>query len=274
MNPSLEVRWSSLVSRNSDINPSATLVEIRGLKKSFDNQVVLAGVDLDLRRGHTVALLGVSGSGKSVLMKCVLGLIEPDAGSVRIDGHETVDLGQTERLLLMRKVGVLFQNGALFDSLPVWENVAFTLLSSRRVSRGCARRVAAAALTRVGLGADVIDLLPGELSGGMQKRVSLARALVGHPEILFLDNPTAGLDPVLTGIIDSSVAASLEHLQAIALVITHDLTSAQRIADRAAFLSEGRIVWEGATGELWRSDLQQIQKFLRATGSHSRHRAG
>ncbi|MBO0739085.1 MAG: ATP-binding cassette domain-containing protein [Alphaproteobacteria bacterium] len=274
MNPSLEVRWSCLVSRNSDVNPTATLVEIRGLKKSFDNQVVLAGVDLDLRRGHTVALLGVSGSGKSVLMKCVLGLTEPDAGSVRIDGHETVGLGQTERLLLMRKVGVLFQNGALFDSLPVWQNVAFTLLSSRRVSRGCARRVAAGALTRVGLGADVIDLLPGELSGGMQKRVSLARALVGDPEILFLDNPTAGLDPVLTGIIDSSVAASLEHLQAIALVITHDLTSAQRIADRAAFLSEGRIVWEGATGELWRSDLQQIQKFLRASGSHSRHRAG
>jgi phospholipid/cholesterol/gamma-HCH transport system ATP-binding protein len=169
----------------------------------------------------------------------------------------------------MRKTGVLFQNGALFDSMPIWENVAFGLLNVRHVPGPAARVVATEALAKVGLGVDVADLLPADLSGGMQKRVALARALVSGPEMLFLDNPTAGLDPILTAIIDSFITASLKQLHAIALTITHDLQSVQRIAQRAAFLSEGRIVWEGPTEALWSSDNEQVLQFLRASGSRS-----
>jgi phospholipid/cholesterol/gamma-HCH transport system ATP-binding protein len=248
---------------------ASPVIQIRGLTKSFGSQVVLAGVDLDLLPGQNLALLGVSGSGKTVLVKCIVGLIPPDRGSIRIDGRETVGLSTAERFKLMRKTGVLFQNGALFDSMPIWENVAFGLLNVRHVPGPAARVVATEALAKVGLGVDVADLLPADLSGGMQKRVALARALVSGPEMLFLDNPTAGLDPILTAIIDSFITASLKQLHAIALTITHDLQSVQRIAQRAAFLSEGRIVWEGPTEALWSSDNEQVLQFLRASGSRS-----
>jgi phospholipid/cholesterol/gamma-HCH transport system ATP-binding protein len=245
------------------------LIKIRGLKKSFGNQIVLAGVDIDLLHGQNLALLGLSGSGKTVLMKCILGLLAPDGGSIRIDGQETVGLRSEDRFSFMRKTGVLFQNGALFDSMPIWENVAFELLNVRNVPRMRARTVAIEALAKVGLGIDTADLLPADLSGGMQKRVALARALVSSPEMLFLDNPTAGLDPILTAIIDSFIAASLELLHATALTITHDLRSAQRIAQRAAFLSEGKIVWDGPISALWSSDKQQVEQFLQASGVRS-----
>lgn len=239
-------------------------IRIRGLTKSFGSQTVLAGVDLDVPCAENLVLLGISGSGKTVLMKCVLGLMPPDAGSIQIDGREIVGMSPTDLSVLMRKIGVLFQNGALFDSLPVWQNVVFLLLNADRVPARKAREIAVRILATVGLGVDVADLWPSELSGGMQKRVALARALVGEPEMLFLDNPTAGLDPILTAIIDSFIAASLKRLRATALTITHDLESARRIAQRAALLSKGRIAWEGPIEALGASGNPQVERFVRA----------
>ncbi len=187
----------------------SVLVRIRGLRKSFGPQTVLSSVDLDMRRGNNLVLLGASGSGKTVLMKCMLGLLSPDAGSIEISGHDAIDTSRVERSSLMRKIGVVFQNGALFDSLPVWQNVAFMLLTVDRLEIGKAREVAIEMLARVGLANDVADLRPAELSGGMQKRVALARAFACNPELLLLDAPTAGLDPILTTIIGSLIVASL-----------------------------------------------------------------
>jgi phospholipid/cholesterol/gamma-HCH transport system ATP-binding protein len=242
-------------------------VRIRGLKKSFGDQVVLADIDLDISHSDNVVLLGISGSGKTVLMKCVLGLMQPDAGSVQIDGQETVGLPRAQWEKSMRKIGVLFQNGALFDSLPIWQNVVFALLNRSGLRSSEARAVAIKALAALGLGVDVADLYPAELSGGMQRRVALTRAIVGGPEMLFLDSPTAGLDPILTAIIDRLIVASLTQLHATALSITHDLKSARRIANRAAYLEDGRIVWAGPIEALDRSGNPQVDRFVRGSRS-------
>jgi phospholipid/cholesterol/gamma-HCH transport system ATP-binding protein len=243
----------------------ASFIRIRGLKKSFGNQIVLSHVDLDLPRANNVVLLGVSGSGKTVLMKCLLDLIAPDAGSIEVDGREAVGISARERSVLMRKIGVVFQNGALFDSLPVWQNVAFVLLNADHIAARKAREIAIEMLARVGLGSDVADLRPAELSGGMQKRVALARALAGDPEVLLLDSPTAGLDPILTAIIDSLVSRSLERLHATALMITHDIESARRMAHRAALLSGGRIAWEGPIETMDASGNPEVARFINAS---------
>jgi len=258
-----------LVPQIVQIGTEVASVQIRGLRKAFGDQIVLNGVDLDLRHDENLALFGVSGSGKSVLIKCILGLIEPDAGSICIGGRETVRLRRADRLAVNRKIGVLFQNGALFDSLPVWQNVAFEQLSVRDAPPFEARARAADALANVGISSDIIDLLPADLSGGMQKRVALARALFGDPKIVLLDNPTAGLDPVLTAIIDTFIASSLQRLNATALTITYDLRSATRIAQRAAFLADGRIVWEGSMAAIWTAAQPEVQRFLRSSGAHS-----
>ncbi len=237
-------------------------IRIRGLKKSFDGQAVLAGVDLDLPAGENLVLLGASGSGKSVLVKCVLGLMAPDAGSITIDGEETVTLGSRERGRLMRKMGVMFQNSALFDSLPVWQNISFGLMNVQRMPPARAKAVAIEKLAAVGLTPDVADLLPSELSGGMQRRVALARAIVGNPSVLFLDDPTAGLDPIITTIIDEFILRTLKPANATALTITYDVRTARRIADRVAMLADGRIIWEGPTAALDRSGNPLVERFV------------
>jgi phospholipid/cholesterol/gamma-HCH transport system ATP-binding protein len=246
----------------------ASLIQIRGLKKAFGNHAVLANLDLDLVEGQNLVLLGLSGSGKTVLMKCILGLIRPDAGSIRIGGQEVVGSPPAERFTRIGKIGVLYQNGALFDSLPVWQNIAFSMLNIERIGELRARDAAIEVLAKVGLRDDVADLWPADLSGGMRKRVALARALIGDPAIVFLDDPTAGLDPVLTAIIDSLMATSLRQLSATALTITHDLQSAGRIAQRAAFLADGRILWEGSMDTLAVCDEKQVEDFLRASNPH------
>jgi phospholipid/cholesterol/gamma-HCH transport system ATP-binding protein len=246
------------------VAPARPKVRVRGLRKSFEGQVVLAGVDLDIPQGDNLVLLGASGSGKTVLMKCLIGLIEPDAGSVEVDGVETIGMTNAVREQLMRHVGVLFQNGALFDSLPVWENVGFGLLNNGE-PRDATRKAAVAGLADVGLGPDVADLYPAELSGGMQKRVGLARAIARGPDLLLLDNPTAGLDPIVTAMIDRLILGSLERLNATALTITHDIASARRLADRIALLDGGRIEWEGPVGELDWSGNPRLERFLRGT---------
>jgi phospholipid/cholesterol/gamma-HCH transport system ATP-binding protein len=225
---------------------------------------VLRGVDLDVVAGQNLVLFGVSGSGKSVILKCIQGLVEPDDGSILIDGHETVGMGGDERDRLMRKIGVLFQHGALFDSLTVWENVTFGLRSgSAPLDKALSRAIAIDVIASCGLEPDIVDLAPAELSGGMRKRVALARAIAGEPEILLLDDPTAGLDPIMTTIIDQLIVRSLARLKATALTVTHDIASARRFADRVAMLADGRVVWSGPVGEIDRSGNEHLERFLR-----------
>lgn len=241
-------------------------IRIRGLRKAFDGQAVLAGVDLDIGVGDHLVLLGISGSGKTVLVKCLLGLMEADAGSILIDGEETIHRPPVRREQLMRKIGVLFQNGALFDSLPVWQNITFNLADRRGLAAEEAKTVATQKLAAVGLGPDVADLYPAELSGGMQKRVALARAVVSDPEILLLDSPTAGLDPILTAMINRLMTSTIDALEGTALTITHDMTSAHHIADRIALLHAGQIAWQGPVDAMGRSGDPHMDEFVSRSG--------
>jgi phospholipid/cholesterol/gamma-HCH transport system ATP-binding protein len=241
-------------------------ISICDLHKSFGAKQVLDGVDLGVAEGESVVVIGGSGTGKSVLLKCVLGLLEPDRGSILIDGQEVVGLGRRAREQVMQKFGMLFQNAALFDSLPVWENVAFGLLNVKRVGRAEAKDRAVETLGRVGLGADVADLWPAELSGGMRKRVGLARAIATQPEILFFDEPTTGLDPIMADVINELIARSVRQLGATAISITHDMASARKIADRIAMLYQGRIIWQGAVAQIDHSGNPYVEQFIHGRG--------
>jgi len=209
-------------------------IRIRGLSKRFGRKVVLDGIDLDLASGESVVVIGGSGSGKSVLLKCILGILKPEAGTIEIDGENVLDMARRRREEINRQFGMLFQGGALFDSLPVWENVAFALLARHAVDRGHARGVAIGKLAQVGLTADVADLFPSELSGGMQKRVGLARAIAAEPKIIFFDEPTTGLDPIMADVINTLIIKTTGEVGASALSITHDMASARKIANRIA----------------------------------------
>jgi phospholipid/cholesterol/gamma-HCH transport system ATP-binding protein len=237
-------------------------IVVRGLRKSFGRKVVLDGIDLDVEAGESLVVIGGSGTGKSVMLKCILGLIRPDAGSVRIDGEEVTRLSVDEREQLMRKFGMLFQGGALFDSLPVWENVAFGLIQGRGVPRGRAHDVALAKLAAVGLGAEVGELRPSELSGGMQKRVALARAIAAEPEIIFFDEPTTGLDPIMADVINGLIVQCVRDLGATAVSITHDMASARKIADRVAMIYKGKIIWHGPIASIDASGNPYVDQFI------------
>ncbi len=239
-------------------------IRIRGLCKSFGAKRVLDGIDLDVEAGTSMVVIGGSGSGKSVLLRCILGLIEPDAGRIEIDGVDVLERSRAERDAIRARIGMLFQAGALFDSLSVWENVAFGLLAgrgARRMSRDAARVRASEVLAQVGLDPSVGDLAPAELSGGMQKRVGLARAIAATPEILFFDEPTTGLDPIMGAVIDGLIVDCVKRLGSTAIAITHDMASATRIGDRAAMLYQGRLVWQGAAGELLDSGNPLVDQF-------------
>jgi phospholipid/cholesterol/gamma-HCH transport system ATP-binding protein len=238
-------------------------IRLRGLSKAFGPKQVLDGVDLDIRAGHGMVILGGSGSGKSVTIKCILGLIEPDAGSIEIDGQNILKLPRREREALNDRIGMLFQNGALFDSLPVWENVCFKLLAQKRITRARARDKAAEVLAQVGLAASVGDLSPSELSGGMQKRVALARAIAAEPEIIFFDEPTTGLDPIMGAVIDGLIVDVVHRLGATAVSITHDMASARRIGDDAAMIHKGRIIWTGEAAKLGDTGNAMVDQFAR-----------
>src|SRR4051812_10262195 len=241
---------------------SATVkIRIRGLCKAFGPKQVLDGVDLDVAQGTSMVVIGGSGSGKSVLIKCILGLIEPDAGVIEIDGRDVLQMDRHERERVNACIGMLFQAGALFDSMPVWENVAFGLLARHKVDRSEARQRAGEILAQVGLDPSVGDLSPSELSGGMQKRVGLARAIAAQPDILFFDEPTTGLDPIMGAVIDGLVVDCVKRLGSTAIAITHDMASARRIGDQAAMLLNGRVIWCGPASALMDSGNPAVDQF-------------
>jgi len=237
-------------------------IVVTGLCKSFGNKRVLDGVEIDCTSGESLVIIGGSGTGKSVLVKCILGLLHPEAGSIRVDGAETVGLRHAARERLLQKFGMLFQGGALFDSLAVWENVAFGLMQGRGVERQAAKQIALAKLAAVGLGPEVSLLRPAELSGGMQKRVALARAIAAEPEVIFFDEPTTGLDPIMADIINNLIVKCVREVGATAVSITHDLVSARKIADRIAMLHRGRIIWCGPTAEIDHSGNPVVDQFI------------
>jgi phospholipid/cholesterol/gamma-HCH transport system ATP-binding protein len=249
---------TGITQRMSEQTPK---IRIRGLYKRFGTKRVLDGVDLDVPRGTSLVVIGGSGSGKSVLLKCILGLVEPDDGLIEIDGQDILRLPRGERERVRSHIGMLFQAGALFDSLPVWENVAFGLLANHRASRATARAQAETFLEQVGLAASVGELSPAELSGGMQKRVALARAIASQPDILFFDEPTTGLDPIMGAVIDGLVVDCVKRLGSTAIAITHDMASARRIGDQAAMLLDGRICWSGPAGHLMESGNIAVDQF-------------
>ena len=237
-------------------------ISVRGLRKSFGRKRVLDGLEIDCETGKSLVIIGGSGTGKSVLVKCILGLLHPEAGSIRIDGVETVGLRRVDRERLLQKFGMLFQGGALFDSLRVWENVAFGLVQGRGMERQTAKEIALAKLAAVGLGPEAGELRPAELSGGMQKRVALARAIAAEPEIIFFDEPTTGLDPIMADVINDLIVKCVREVGTTAVSITHDMVSARKIADRIAMLHGGRIVWHGPAAEIDRSGNPFVDQFI------------
>jgi phospholipid/cholesterol/gamma-HCH transport system ATP-binding protein len=237
-------------------------IQIRGLHKRFGPKIVLSGLDLDIAAGESLVVIGGSGTGKSVLLKCILGLLEPEEGSIQIDGEEVIGLPEAERERVNRKFGMLFQGAALFDSLRVWENVAFGLTQAQGKSPKEAKAVALKKLAQVGLGAEVGEIWPAELSGGMKKRVSLARAIATEPEIIFFDEPTTGLDPIMSDVINDLIVQCVEGLGATALSITHDMPSARKIASRMAMLYGGKLIWDGPVEDIDRSGNEYVEQFI------------
>jgi phospholipid/cholesterol/gamma-HCH transport system ATP-binding protein len=248
-------------------------IQMKDVYKSFGDKHILKGVDLNVREGSSMVIIGGSGTGKSVTLKCILGLLKPDSGSIKIDGQEVTDLNEKQRDEKMKKFGMLFQGGALFDSLPVWENIAFGLIHSEGMNKSEARNIAIQKLESVGLGSKVANNFPAELSGGMQKRVSLARAIATNPEIIFFDEPTTGLDPIMADVINDLIVQCVKDLGATALTITHDMASARKIADDVSMIYDGQIIWSDSIKNLDRSGNAYVDKFIhgRAEGPIMKH---
>jgi phospholipid/cholesterol/gamma-HCH transport system ATP-binding protein len=243
-------------------------IRLTDVQKSFGRQQVLKGVNLDVQAKESVVIIGGSGTGKSVTIKCIMGLIPADKGSIQVDGQEMIGLRGAALQEAQGKFGMLFQGGALFDSLPVWENICFGLMQTKKIEREQGVDIATQKLRMVGLGPDVALKFPAELSGGMQKRVALARAIASQPEIIFFDEPTTGLDPIMADVINGLIKDCVDELGATAITITHDMSSVRKIADRVAMIYDGRIIWQGPIEWLDKSDNEYIEQFIhgRANG--------
>ena len=241
---------------------STPKIQLIGVKKRFGSKVVLDGVDLTIDKQSSLVIIGGSGTGKSVTIKSILGILRPDEGTILVDGEDITHINGGARDRVMKKFGMLFQGAALFDSLPVWENVAFGLIQGRGMARSRARDIAIQKLAKVGLTEDVAFLSPSELSGGMQKRVGLARAIAADPEIIFFDEPTTGLDPIMADIINDLIVSTVRDVGATALSITHDMVSARKISDKIAMLYGGKIIWAGPTGEIDHSGNPYVEQFI------------
>ena len=237
--------------------PMITLTDVH---KAFGPKRVLQGVDLTIDKGTSMVIIGGSGTGKSVMLKSVLGLVTPDSGTITVDGN---DVQRGDRDAFLARFGMLFQGGALFDSLPVWQNVSFRLLrGALKRPKEEAREIAIEKLRRVGLKPETADLFPSELSGGMQKRVGLARAIAAEPEIIFFDEPTTGLDPIMAGVINELIREIVTEMGATAMTITHDMSSVRAIADNIAMLHDGVIKWTGPVSKLDNSGDPYLDQFI------------
>ena len=237
-------------------------IELSGVTKSFNSNHVLKGIDLSVAPQESLVIIGTSGCGKSVLMKCLNGLIKPDTGSIKISGKEILNQGRSALEDLRQYFGMTFQFGALFDSLPIWENVTFRLRHQQALGKIAARDIAAQTITQLGLATSVIDQYPAELSGGMQKRVALARAIVDEPEILLFDEPTSGLDPITGGVIDRLIVDARKRLGATTVTISHDMASVRRIADKVAMVHNGVIIWAGPADNMNESGVPEVHQFV------------
>ncbi|MEC7050455.1 MAG: ATP-binding cassette domain-containing protein [Pseudomonadota bacterium] len=237
-------------------------IVLEGMTKSFGDKPILRGINLEVAPEESLAIIGTSGCGKSVTLKCLLGLIRADGGSIRVDGEEMINAGRRQLETMRRRFGMTFQFGALFDSLPIWENVTFRLRQQQKMTRQQARDMAAETITQLGLASHVIDQFPAELSGGMQKRVALARAIADKPEILLFDEPTSGLDPITGGVIDRLIIDSVRRLGATAVTISHDMASVRRIADKVAMVHNGVIIWCGPAGEMDDTGIEEVHQFV------------
>lgn len=247
----------------TQISQNKPMISLKNVSKSFGSKQVLKNIHLELHQGESFLIIGGSGSGKSVLLKCILGLMEPDPGSeIFIDGVDVINGPKEEAKAARQKISMLFQGNALFDSLPVWENICFLLLQTNRITRKQAYGLAKEILPTVGLGPQVADLFPSELSGGMQRRVALARAVSSKPKLIFFDEPTTGLDPIMASIIDDLIVTNVKDLGATALSITHDMQSARRIADRVALLYQGELIWSGNIQELDTTSNPYVRQFI------------
>ncbi|MGC3936662.1 ABC transporter ATP-binding protein [Roseobacter sp. EG26] len=236
------------------------MIKMDNIQKSFGSNHVLRGLDLEIEKGSSMVIIGGSGTGKSIALKCILGLVKQDSGTITVDGK---DAAAGDRDAFLARFGMLFQGGALFDSLPVWQNVAFRLLrGSLKRPRDEAREIAVEKLRRVGLKPDVADRFPAELSGGMAKRVGLARAIAAEPEIIFFDEPTTGLDPIMSGVINELIREIVVEMGATAMTITHDMTSVRAIADNIAMLHDGIIQWTGPVSQMDNSGNPYLDQFI------------
>jgi len=247
--------------RTSDGN-TPPKIQMAGVTKTFGTKSVLRGIDLNVGAEESLVLIGTSGCGKSVALKCLLGLITADGGSIKVDGEEVLRTDRKTLERMRRRFGMTFQFGALFDSLPIWENVTFRLRQQQKMKRAAARDLAVETITQLGLSAAVIDQYPAELSGGMQKRVALARAIADKPEILLFDEPTAGLDPITGGVIDRLIIDAVKRLGATTMTISHDMASARRIADKVAMIHNGVIIWCGPVAEMDNSGVPEVDQFV------------
>jgi phospholipid/cholesterol/gamma-HCH transport system ATP-binding protein len=237
-------------------------IVLRQVRKHFGKKHVLNGLDLEVGKGRSLVVIGGSGTGKSVMLKCILGILKPDEGEIIVGGENAVGLKGAAKDEYLARFGMLFQGSALFDSLSVWENVAFGLIQGRGMARAKARDIAIDKLAQVGLTADVGALYPAELSGGMQKRVALARAIAADPEIIFFDEPTTGLDPIMADVINNLIVDCVKRLGATTISITHDMASARKIADDIAMIYKGQIIWRGEANRVNSSGNAYVDQFI------------
>ena len=241
------------------------IIEVKNLTKSFNETMVLNDINFKLFEGESLAIIGASGSGKSVLLKNISGLLSPDKGSIKINNVEMVNLKRSIKEKILLDLGITFQHGALFDSLQNWENIVFKVKNKEKLTDKDAKELALSIIKRLGLNSEILDLYPSEISGGMQKRVAIARAICGNPKVLLFDEPTSGLDPVTGSLIDKLIKSAVKTVGGSAITITHDMASVCKVADKVILIDKQTISWSGTPKEMLKSDNAQIKDFIKST---------
>ncbi len=246
------------------LHKKKNIIKVRNLTKKFNEKIILKNINFDLYEGESLAIIGASGSGKSILLKNIIGLLKPEIGSIKINNVETINLSRSKRENLLLELGITFQHGALFDSLTIWENVIFKIQRIKKLTKINGQKYALDIIKNLGLGPDILNLYPSEISGGMQKRIAIARAISSNPSILLFDEPTSGLDPVTGSVIDELIVKSVKRLGASAITITHDMASVSRIADKVILIDDQTVSWTGKPNEMLKSNNAKVQQFIKA----------